>query len=32
MMVEKEFKIVGIKGRGEFVNFGKEVPCLQNSY
>ncbi|WP_043931041.1 GyrI-like domain-containing protein [Bacillus sp. EB01] len=28
MMVEKEFKIVGIKGSGEFDNFGKEIPLL----
>ena len=28
MIVEKEFKIVGLKGIGEFVNFGIEVPLL----
>ncbi|MFD1779140.1 GyrI-like domain-containing protein [Fredinandcohnia salidurans] len=28
MMVQKEFKLVGIKGSGEFVNFGNEVPLL----
>jgi hypothetical protein len=27
-MVNKEFKVVGLKGSGEFVNFGKEVPLL----
>jgi predicted transcriptional regulator YdeE len=27
-MVKKEFKIVGLKGSGEFVNFGNEVPLL----
>lgn len=26
MMVKKEFKLVGLKGSGEFVNFGHEVP------
>lgn len=26
MMVKKEFKLVGLKGSGEFVNFGNEVP------
>ena len=26
MMVKKNFKFVGLKGSGEFVNFGKEVP------
>ncbi|MFJ7309787.1 AraC family transcriptional regulator [Peribacillus frigoritolerans] len=28
MMVKKEFKLVGLKGSGEFVNFGNEVPLL----
>jgi predicted transcriptional regulator YdeE len=28
MMVNKEFKFVGLKGTGEFVNFGKDVPLL----
>lgn len=28
MMVQKEFKLVGLKGSGEFVNFGNEVPLL----
>ncbi|WP_404328320.1 GyrI-like domain-containing protein [Mesobacillus maritimus] len=28
MMIKKEFKIVGLKGSGEFVNFGHEVPLL----
>lgn len=28
MMINKEFRLVGIKGRGEFANFGKEVPSL----
>lgn len=28
MMVKKDFKLVGLKGSGEFVNFGKEVPLL----
>ncbi|MFS0823219.1 GyrI-like domain-containing protein [Bacillus sp. 1P02SD] len=28
MMVEKEFKLVGLKGSGEFVNYGDEVPLL----
>ncbi|MEH7276044.1 GyrI-like domain-containing protein [Neobacillus vireti] len=28
MMVKKVFKIVGLKGSGEFVNFGHEVPLL----
>lgn len=27
-MVKKEFKLVGLKGSGEFVNFGMEVPLL----
>ncbi|WP_035321715.1 GyrI-like domain-containing protein [Peribacillus kribbensis] len=27
-MVNKEFKLVGLKGSGEFVNFGNEVPLL----
>ncbi|MCM3587287.1 GyrI-like domain-containing protein [Mesobacillus maritimus] len=27
-MVNKEFKLVGIKGSGEFVHFGHEVPLL----
>ena len=26
--VKKEFKLVGLKGSGEFVNFGNEVPLL----
>ena len=26
MIVKKEFKLVGLKGIGEFVNFGHEVP------
>jgi hypothetical protein len=26
MMVKKEFKLIGLKGSGEFVNFGNEVP------
>ncbi|MGA3674465.1 hypothetical protein [Lysinibacillus agricola] len=28
MMVKKEFKLVGFKGSGEFINFGNEVPLL----
>jgi predicted transcriptional regulator YdeE len=28
MMVNKEFKFVGLKGSGEYVNFGNEVPLL----
>ncbi|MBQ6448770.1 AraC family transcriptional regulator [Cytobacillus oceanisediminis] len=28
MMVKKEFKLVGLKGSGEFVNYGNEVPLL----
>ena len=28
MVVEKEFKLIGLKGTGEFVNFGNEVPLL----
>ncbi|MDR7080574.1 putative transcriptional regulator YdeE [Neobacillus niacini] len=28
MMVKKEFRLVGLKGSGEFVNFGNEVPLL----
>ena len=28
MVVEMEFKLVGLKGIGEFVNFGNEVPLL----
>ncbi|MGA3599400.1 GyrI-like domain-containing protein [Lysinibacillus agricola] len=28
MMVKKEFKLVGLKGSGEFINFGNEVPLL----
>ena len=28
MIVKKEFKLVGLKGFGEFVNFGTEVPLL----
>jgi predicted transcriptional regulator YdeE len=28
MMVQKKFKLVGLKGSGEFVNFGNEVPLL----
>ena len=28
MMIKKEFKIVGLKGSGEFDNFGNEVPLL----
>ncbi|WP_249596599.1 GyrI-like domain-containing protein [Peribacillus frigoritolerans] len=28
MMVKKEFKVVGLKGSGEFVNFGNLVPLL----
>ncbi|MDM5286543.1 GyrI-like domain-containing protein [Peribacillus castrilensis] len=28
MIVKKEFKLVGLKGSGEFVNFGNEVPLL----
>ncbi|MEH7385409.1 GyrI-like domain-containing protein [Bacillus sp. JJ1521] len=28
MMVKKEFKLIGLKGSGEFVNYGKEVPLL----
>jgi predicted transcriptional regulator YdeE len=28
MKVKKEFKLVGLKGSGEFVNFGNEVPLL----
>ena len=28
MVVEMEFKLVGLKGIGEFVNFGHEVPLL----
>jgi predicted transcriptional regulator YdeE len=28
MMVKREFKLVGLRGKGEFVNFGYEVPLL----
>ena len=28
MKVKKDFKLVGLKGSGEFVNFGNEVPLL----
>lgn len=28
LMEKKEFKIVGLKGSGEFANFGSEVPLL----
>lgn len=28
LMKKKEFKIVGLKGSGEFANFGSEVPLL----
>lgn len=28
MKVKKEFKLVGLRGSGEFVNFGNEVPLL----
>ncbi|TKC16370.1 GyrI-like domain-containing protein [Robertmurraya kyonggiensis] len=28
MKVLKEFKVVGLKGSGEFINFGNEVPLL----
>lgn len=28
MMLKKEFQIVGLKGRGEFINFINEVPLL----
>jgi predicted transcriptional regulator YdeE len=28
MLINKEFKLVGLKGSGEFVNFGNEVPQL----
>jgi predicted transcriptional regulator YdeE len=28
MIVKKEFRVVGLKGSGEFVNFGNEVPLL----
>ncbi|MEQ2527323.1 AraC family transcriptional regulator [Robertmurraya yapensis] len=28
MKVRKEFKVVGLKGSGEFINFGNEVPLL----
>ncbi|MEK5441045.1 AraC family transcriptional regulator [Fredinandcohnia sp. FSL W7-1320] len=28
MMVKKEFKLIGLKGSGEFVNYAKEVPLL----
>lgn len=28
MKVIKEFKVVGLKGSGEFINFGNEVPLL----
>ncbi|WP_099355089.1 GyrI-like domain-containing protein [Fredinandcohnia onubensis] len=28
MVVKKEFKLVGLKGRGEFANYGNEVPLL----
>ncbi|CAM5214254.1 GyrI-like small molecule binding protein OS=Ureibacillus acetophenoni OX=614649 GN=SAMN05877842_11790 PE=4 SV=1 [Ureibacillus acetophenoni] len=27
-MVKKDFKLVGLKGSGEFINFGNEVPLL----
>jgi predicted transcriptional regulator YdeE len=30
-MVYKEFKVVGLRGSGEFVNFGNEVPLLAQS-
>lgn len=28
MIVKKEFKVIGLKGSGEFENFGNEVPLL----
>ncbi|MEX3747173.1 hypothetical protein [Lysinibacillus xylanilyticus] len=28
IIVKKEFKLVGLKGSGEFINFGNEVPLL----
>ncbi len=28
MMVKKEFMVIGLKGSGEFVNFGIDVPLL----
>ncbi|MCH7321574.1 GyrI-like domain-containing protein [Solibacillus sp. MA9] len=28
MMIKKEFKIIGLKGSGEYINFGNEVPLL----
>ncbi len=28
MKVKKQFKLVGLKGKGEFVHFGDEVPLL----
>jgi predicted transcriptional regulator YdeE len=30
--VKKEFKIVGLRGSGEFVNFGVEVPLLAKQF
>lgn len=27
-MIKKEFKLVGLKGSGEYENFGSEVPLL----
>lgn len=30
--VKKEFKIVGLRGSGEFVNFGTEVPLLAKQF
>jgi len=27
-MIKKEFKIIGLKGSGEYINFGNEVPLL----
>ncbi|WP_233260510.1 AraC family transcriptional regulator [Paenisporosarcina sp. OV554] len=31
-MVKKEFKVVGIKNRGAFANFGSEVPVLAQQF
>lgn len=32
LKVKKEFKIVGLRGSGEFVNFGTEVPFLAKQF
>ncbi|MEO2076559.1 MAG: GyrI-like domain-containing protein [Bacillus sp. (in: firmicutes)] len=32
LKVKKEFKLVGLRGSGEFVNFGTEVPLLAKQF